>query len=85
MGRPLNIYVVDDSAVQTDIAKALLEKAGHVVTTNRSSADALREIVHQSPRVFGKPTGLFLPAGTELDIDPDHGDRPGQAAAARRS
>jgi phosphoribosyl 1,2-cyclic phosphodiesterase/ActR/RegA family two-component response regulator len=49
MGRPLNIYVVDDSAVQTEIAKALLEKAGHVVTTNRSSADALRDIPVKRP------------------------------------
>jgi len=44
MGKPLSVYVVDDSPVQMDIAKALLEKAGHVVTTSRSSAAALREI-----------------------------------------
>ncbi len=49
MGRPLNIYVVDDSAVQTEIAKALLEKAGHMVTVNRSSAEALREIPVKRP------------------------------------
>src|SRR5262245_41195463 len=49
MGRPLNIYVVDDSAVQTDIAKALLEKAGHAVTVNRSSAEALRDIPLRRP------------------------------------
>ena len=49
MSRPLNIYVVDDSPVQTEIAKALLEKAGHVVTVNRSSAEALREIPAQRP------------------------------------
>jgi phosphoribosyl 1,2-cyclic phosphodiesterase/CheY-like chemotaxis protein len=49
MGRPLSIYVVDDSAVQTDIAKALLEKAGHVVTVNRSSAEALRDIPAKRP------------------------------------
>ena len=49
LGRPLNIYVVDDSPVQTEIAKALLEKAGHLVTTNRSSADALREIPVKRP------------------------------------
>ena len=49
MGRPLNIYVVDDSAVQTDIAKALLEKAGHAVTVNRSSVEALRDIPVRRP------------------------------------
>ena len=49
MGRPLNIYVVDDSVVQTDIAKALLEKAGHAVTVNRSSAEALRDIPAKRP------------------------------------
>jgi len=49
MGRPLKIYVVDDSPVQTEIVKALLEKAGHLVTTNRSSADALRDIPVKRP------------------------------------
>jgi len=49
MGRPLNVYVVDDSAVQTEIAKSLLEKAGHVVSVNRSSTDALREIPAKRP------------------------------------
>ena len=34
MDKPLNIYVVDDSPVQTEIARALLEKAGHIVTVN---------------------------------------------------
>jgi phosphoribosyl 1,2-cyclic phosphodiesterase/ActR/RegA family two-component response regulator len=49
MGRPLSIYIVDDSAVQIEIARALLEKAGHTVTVNRSSADALREIPVRRP------------------------------------
>ncbi len=49
MGTPLKVYIVDDSAVQTDIAKALLEKAGHAVTINRSSADALRDIPARRP------------------------------------
>ena len=42
MAKPLNVYIVDDSAVQTDIARALLEKAGHTVITNHSSVDALQ-------------------------------------------
>ncbi len=49
MGRPLSVYIVDDSTVQTEIARALLEKAGHAVTTNRSSADALRDIPAKRP------------------------------------
>src|SRR5258705_6386647 len=49
MGKPLNSYVVDDSPVQTEIAKALLEKAGHIVTINRSSAEALRDIPVKRP------------------------------------
>ena len=49
MGKPLNVYVVDDSPVQTEIARALLEKAGHIVTVNRSSAEALREIPVKRP------------------------------------
>ena len=49
MGKSLSVYVVDDSPVQTDIARALLEKAGHVVTVSRSSAVALREIPTKRP------------------------------------
>jgi phosphoribosyl 1,2-cyclic phosphodiesterase/CheY-like chemotaxis protein len=49
MGKPLSIYIVDDSAVQTEIARALLEKAGHTVVTNRSSAEALRDIPPRRP------------------------------------
>ena len=49
MSRPLRIYIVEDSAVQADIARALLEKAGHVVTVNPSSVEALREIPTERP------------------------------------
>lgn len=49
MGRSLRIYIVDDSAMQADIAKALLEKAGHAVTVNCSSVEALREIPATRP------------------------------------
>lgn len=49
MSRPLKIYVVDDSPVQIEIARALLEKAGHAVTINRSSAEALRDIPVKRP------------------------------------
>jgi phosphoribosyl 1,2-cyclic phosphodiesterase len=49
MSRPLRIYVVEDSSVQADIARALLEKAGHVVTVNTSSVDALKEIPAARP------------------------------------
>ena len=49
MGRPLSVYVVEDSAVQLEIARALLEKAGHTVVTNRSSVDALRDIPAKRP------------------------------------
>ena len=49
MGRPLNIYIVDDSAMQADIARALLEKAGHSVVTYRSGADALQDLPARRP------------------------------------
>ncbi len=49
MSRPLRIYIVEDSPVQADIARALLEKAGHVVTVNQSSVDALKEIPAARP------------------------------------
>jgi CheY-like chemotaxis protein/HPt (histidine-containing phosphotransfer) domain-containing protein len=49
MGTSLRVYIVDDSAVQTEIARALLEKAGHAVTTSRSSAEALRDIPSSRP------------------------------------
>ncbi len=44
VGKPLNVYIVDDSAMQADIARALLEKAGHSVVTYRSGTDALRDL-----------------------------------------
>ena len=49
MAKPLNVYIVDDSKVQTDIARALLERAGHTVTINHSSVDALGVIAAARP------------------------------------
>jgi len=48
-GRRLSVYIVDDSPMQADIARALLEKDGHAVTVNHSSADALRDIPCRRP------------------------------------
>lgn len=42
MAKQLNVYIVDDSAMQAEIARALLEKAGHHVIAYSSGADALR-------------------------------------------
>jgi phosphoribosyl 1,2-cyclic phosphodiesterase/CheY-like chemotaxis protein len=47
--RPLSVYIVEDSRTQAEIARALLEKAGHFVTVNQSSADALRDIPCRQP------------------------------------
>jgi phosphoribosyl 1,2-cyclic phosphodiesterase/CheY-like chemotaxis protein len=47
VGRRLDVSIVDDSALQTDIARALLEKAGHSVVTYRSGADALRDLARR--------------------------------------
>jgi phosphoribosyl 1,2-cyclic phosphodiesterase/CheY-like chemotaxis protein len=47
--RALRVYVVEDNAVQAEIARALLEKAGHVVIVNQSSEDALQDIPCQRP------------------------------------
>jgi phosphoribosyl 1,2-cyclic phosphodiesterase/ActR/RegA family two-component response regulator len=44
VSKRLSIYIVDDSAMQADIARALLEKAGHSVVTYRSGADALGDL-----------------------------------------
>jgi len=44
VGKPLQVYIVDDSAMQADIARALLEAAGHRVVTYRSGADALQDL-----------------------------------------
>jgi phosphoribosyl 1,2-cyclic phosphodiesterase/CheY-like chemotaxis protein len=49
VGRRLTICIVDDSAVQADIARALLEKAGHAVVTYHSGAAALRDLPAASP------------------------------------
>ena len=49
VSRRLNVHIVDDSAVQADIARALLEKAGHSVVTCHSSADALRDLPATRP------------------------------------
>jgi phosphoribosyl 1,2-cyclic phosphodiesterase/CheY-like chemotaxis protein len=44
MERALRVYIVEDNALQADIAKALLEKSGHIVTVNGSSEAALHDI-----------------------------------------
>jgi len=44
VGKRLNVYLVDDSAMQADIARALLEKAGHSVATYRSGNDVLQDL-----------------------------------------
>jgi len=45
----LTVYIVDDSAVQADIARTLLEKAGHAVVSYRSGADALQDLPTKPP------------------------------------
>jgi phosphoribosyl 1,2-cyclic phosphodiesterase/CheY-like chemotaxis protein len=59
MPRRLTVCVVDDSPVQGEIARALLEKAGHTVVTYRSSADALREAPAKPPDCI--LTDLMMP------------------------
>src|SRR4029453_16113639 len=49
MGRRLSVCIVDDSPVQADIARALLEKAGHSAAIFRTSGDALRAIPDRPP------------------------------------
>jgi phosphoribosyl 1,2-cyclic phosphodiesterase/CheY-like chemotaxis protein len=49
VSKQLSIYIVDDSVMQADIARALLEKAGHRVVTYRSGADALRDLPAEPP------------------------------------
>jgi phosphoribosyl 1,2-cyclic phosphodiesterase len=49
VSKRLNVYIVDDSAMQADIAGALLEKAGHNVVAYRSGADALRDLPGRQP------------------------------------
>lgn len=47
--RRLSVYVVEDSRTQSDIARALLEKEGHVVRVSHASEEALREIPERRP------------------------------------
>ncbi|HWC05595.1 MAG TPA: response regulator [Methylomirabilota bacterium] len=47
--RRLSVYIVDDSRIQAEIARALLETNGHSVRVNQSSVDALREIPAARP------------------------------------
>lgn len=49
MGKRLNVYIVDDSALQAEIARALLEKAGHSVVTYRAGSDALKDLAAAPP------------------------------------
>ena len=49
MAKRLDISIVDDSAVQAEIARALLEKAGHNVVTYRSGTDALQDLPARRP------------------------------------
>ena len=49
MGRRLSVCIVDDSALQADVARALLEKVGHGVVTYRSGADALQHLPARPP------------------------------------
>src|SRR5262245_53861761 len=49
MARRLQIHIVDDSPTQAEIARALLEKAGHAVTVTHSSTTALRDIPARAP------------------------------------
>jgi phosphoribosyl 1,2-cyclic phosphodiesterase len=48
-GKRLNVYIVDDSRTQSEVARALLEKEGHAVLVNHSSEDALRDIPDRRP------------------------------------
>jgi len=49
MAKALRVYIVEDNPVQADIAKALLEKSGHIVTVSRSSEEALQAIPGARP------------------------------------
>lgn len=49
MGKRLNVYIVDDSTLQADIARALLEKAGHTVVVYRTGGDALKDLPAARP------------------------------------
>ena len=45
----LRVYIVDDSRTQAEIARGLLESAGHQVTVNHSSVAALAAIPRERP------------------------------------
>ncbi len=47
--RRLTVYIVDDSPIQAEIARGLLENAGHTVSVNPSSVAALRDIPVRRP------------------------------------
>jgi phosphoribosyl 1,2-cyclic phosphodiesterase len=47
--RVLHVHIVDDSHTQAEITRAVLEKAGHVVTVTHSSTAALRDIPARVP------------------------------------
>ena len=55
MAKRLNVYIVDDSAMQADIARSLLEKAGHTVVVYHSAADALGDLPGAEP-----PDGILM-------------------------
>ncbi|MDX6751056.1 response regulator [Geminicoccaceae bacterium 1502E] len=46
-GRPLDLLVVDDNALNCRLASIMLERAGHKVTIARSGPAALRLVVHR--------------------------------------
>jgi phosphoribosyl 1,2-cyclic phosphodiesterase/CheY-like chemotaxis protein len=62
----LSVCIVDDSPVQADIARALLERAGHAVTVFPSSRDALREIGDKPPDCV--LTDLMMPEVDGYDL-----------------
>jgi phosphoribosyl 1,2-cyclic phosphodiesterase/CheY-like chemotaxis protein len=66
MNRRLTVCIVDDSPVQADIARALLEKAGHTVAVFPSSRDALREIPAQRPDCV--LTDLMMPEADGYEL-----------------
>jgi len=45
----LRVYIVEDSRTQAEIARGILEQAGHEVSVSLSSVEALREIPAQHP------------------------------------
>ena len=49
MAGKLTVYVVDDSRTQAEIARALLEKAGHEVIISTASQEALARIPAVKP------------------------------------